>query len=116
MFVGIAVNAGLWCTPPAIDWDQMPAGWQSSDMASARAKVAGRIVPTETPSQDGIRYLNQTYDILAPVLKASGYTEVNINGNRDDKNGTFGHSPYNYKNGQRGGYGPLDIYLATAPA
>ncbi|KAG0643000.1 hypothetical protein HOY80DRAFT_1134116 [Tuber brumale] len=112
---GTAVNAGLFFKPQSIDWDyNFPTGWKASDMASVTDKVFTRIPSTDIPSTDGIRYLQEPYDVVTKVLSAAGYTSVTANDSPNKKNHTFAHTPYMYFNGERGG--PLATYFETARA
>jgi len=112
---GTAVNAGLFFKPPARDWDyNFPAGWKAQDMTAATERVFRRIPSTDTPSTDGKRYLQESYDVLSEGLTASGWKAVAANSVPEQKNRTFAHTPYMYINGERGG--PLATYLRTAKA
>ncbi|RPA87987.1 hypothetical protein BJ508DRAFT_202535 [Ascobolus immersus RN42] len=112
---GTAVNAGLFFKPPAVDWDRnFPAGWKSSDMSSAMQRVFSRIPSTDTPSKDGKRYIQESYNILAGGLQQAGWSAVTANNAPEAKNRTFAHTPFMYINGERGG--PLATYLVTAKA
>ncbi|KAF8423424.1 cellobiose dehydrogenase, partial [Tirmania nivea] len=95
---GTAINAGLFFKPPAQDWDlNFPAGsgWRSTDMTAATNRVFSRIPTTDTPSQDGKRYIQESYNSCLTSL-----------------NRTYAHTPFMYINGQRGG--PLATYYQTA--
>ncbi|KAL7268091.1 hypothetical protein RUND412_009299 [Rhizina undulata] len=112
---GTAVNTGLFFRPMDRDWDyNFPSGWQSSDMRSATDKVFTRIPSTDTPSMDGIRYLQESYTVLSTALSENGWSNVTINNTPNSKNRTFSHTPFMYSNGERGG--PLATYLQTALA
>ncbi|KAJ2898357.1 carbohydrate-binding module family 1 protein [Zalerion maritima] len=110
---GTAVNAGLWWKPYSLDWDYVfPAGWKSDDMSSATSNVFSRIPGTDTPSMDGELYLQQGYGVISGGLESNGWTEIALNGSPDSKNHTFGHTPYMFSNGERGG--PMSTYLVSA--
>lgn len=47
-------------------------------------------------------------------LRSAGWRETDLNANPNQKNRTFGYTPYMYSGGERGG--PLATYLATANA
>ncbi|EAW14611.1 cellobiose dehydrogenase [Aspergillus clavatus NRRL 1] len=112
---GTAVNAALWWRPNPIDWDYVfPAGWHSRDMIDATNHVFNRIPWTVHPSEDGRIYLQQGYDVLAGGLRAGGWHEVTLNDNASMKNHTFGHTPYMFMHGERGG--PMATYLVSASA
>lgn len=110
---GTAVNAGLWFKPYALDWNYLfPTGWKYNDVSAAISRVFSRIPGTDTPSQDGKRYLQQGFDVLAGGLRTAGWSQVQANNAPDRKNRTFSNTPYMFQNGQRAG--PLATYLRTA--
>jgi len=114
---GTAINAGLFFKPPANDWDlNFPAGsgWRSTDMTAATNRVFTRIPSTDTPSQDGQRYVQETYNVVSSILGGSGWTSVTANNVPNSKNRTYAHTPFMYIGGQRGG--PLATYYQTAKA
>ncbi|KAK4190122.1 putative cellobiose dehydrogenase precursor [Podospora australis] len=110
---GTAVNAGLWFKPYALDWNYLfPTGWKANDVAAAVSRVFSRIPGTDTPSQDGQRYLQQGFNVLTGGLRAAGWQQVTANSAPDRKNRTFSNTPYMFIGGQRGG--PLATYLRSA--
>ncbi|KAI1336375.1 fungal cellulose binding domain-containing protein [Xylariaceae sp. FL0016] len=112
---GTAINAGLWWKPYGLDWDyNFPAGWKAEDMADATERVFSRIPGTDTPSQDGMRYLQQGFDVISGGLASSGWEQVTANDVPDQKNHTFAHTPYMFIHGERGG--PMATYLVSANA
>ncbi|RPB01276.1 FAD/NAD(P)-binding domain-containing protein [Choiromyces venosus 120613-1] len=112
---GTAVNTGLFFKPQSRDWDyNFPTGWKATDMTSATDKVFTRIPSTDNPSMNGVRYLQESYDVVTTVLSAAGFTSVTANNSPNAKNRTFAHTPFMYSNGERGG--PLATYLKTAKA
>lgn len=112
---GTAVNAGLFFKPPDRDWnDNFPAGWKAADMVASTNKVFTRIPSTDNPSQNGVRFLQEPYNVLSAVLKPAGWTEVTANSVPNQKNRTFSRTPFMFSNGERGG--PLATYLQTAKA
>ncbi|CUS12879.1 unnamed protein product [Tuber aestivum] len=112
---GTAVNAGVFLKPPYFDWDlNFPTGWKSGDMNSVTDKVFARIPSTDNPSSDGVRYLQEPYNLVTKALSAVGFTSVTANDLPDEKNRTFSHTPFMYSGGERGG--PLATYLETARA
>ncbi|KAI9905607.1 hypothetical protein PsorP6_014415 [Peronosclerospora sorghi] len=58
---------------------------------------------TDKPSSDGVWYTQEGYSIVSSALKAIGYTETTLNEAtaRNNKNKTFGHAPFAFKNGRR---------------
>jgi cellobiose dehydrogenase (acceptor) len=111
-----AINAGLFFQPPASDWDRyFPEGWHNNDMQSAINKVRTKQPSTDTPSQDGKRYVQSGYEAAKQwLVDGGGYTEVGLNdgpGNHS-KTKVFGHPIYNYEGGQRSG--PVKTYLQSA--
>lgn len=110
---GTAVNAALWWKPVPVDWDvNFPTGWKSADMKAATDAVFKRIPGTDTPSQDGRRYKQEGFEVLATAFRADGWKEVTANNVPEQKNRVFSHSPFMYENGQR--QGPLGTYLVSA--
>lgn len=109
-----SINAGLFFEPPASDWDTFhPAGWKSSDVAASIARLYERQASIETSSQDGKLYAQSGYDAARKwLVDGAGYSEVNVNEEADNKHAVFGHTEYDYHNGQRGG--PVTTYLQTA--
>jgi cellobiose dehydrogenase (acceptor) len=114
---GTAVNAGMFFKPQDHDWDyNWPEGWQSSDMTDATESMFSRIPGTDTPSMDGKRYLQEVYNVLGTAVSTAGWTNLTegINNMNNQKYKSFGHAPFMYSNGERGG--PLATYLRTASA
>jgi cellobiose dehydrogenase (acceptor) len=111
---GTAVNAGMFFVPQDRDWDyNWPTGWKSTDVKAATTAMFSRIPGTDTPSMDGKRYIQETYNVLGGAVKKAGWTELaSINQSPNSKLKTFGHSPFMFANGERGG--PLATYLRTA--
>ncbi|KAF2496966.1 cellobiose dehydrogenase [Lophium mytilinum] len=112
---GTAVNAALWWKPNPVDWDyNFPAGWKSSDMSAATSRVFSRIPGTDHPSADGQLYLQQGYNVLSSALSAGGWKYVVPNDVPSSKDMVYGHTPYMFSHGERGG--PMATYLVTASA
>ncbi|KFY27341.1 hypothetical protein V493_03549 [Pseudogymnoascus sp. VKM F-4281 (FW-2241)] len=110
---GTAVNAALWWKPNPIDWDyNFPSGWKSQDMSGATERVFKRIPGTDTPSMDGLRYLQEGENVISAGLKQGGWKEVVANQAPGEKDKTFSHTPFMFANGERGG--PMATYLVTA--
>ncbi|KAL1800971.1 hypothetical protein ACET3X_001313 [Alternaria dauci] len=111
-----AINAGLFFQPPASDWNRyFPDGWKDADMQSAIRKVRTKQPNTDSPSQDGKRYLQSGYEAAKQwLVDGAGYTEVGLNDGIEDHNKTkvFGHPIWYYENGQRSG--PVKTYLQSA--
>jgi len=104
----------MFFVPQDRDWDHnFPAGWKAADMAAAQRRMFARIPGTDTPSMDGKRYILETYSVLGAAVKKAGWTELaSINAAPNQKHKTYGHSPFMFSNGERGG--PLATYLRTA--
>lgn len=111
---GTAVNAGMYFVPPTRDWNNnWPTGWKANDVAAASSRLFKRIPGTDTPSQDGKRHIQETYGVVGAAVKKAGWKEIkNINAEPNEKNKTYGPSPFMFSNGERGG--PLATYLVTA--
>ena len=92
---GTAINAALYWFPPDSDFsveNGWPASW--SHHAPYTAKLKARIPSTDHPSTDGKRYLEQTYDVAARLLKPLGYRNLTINDSPNSKDHVFGHSAF----------------------
>jgi cellobiose dehydrogenase (acceptor) len=112
---GTAINAGLWWRPNPKDWDfNFPDGWKASDMAKYEQRVFSRIPGTLFSSMDGVRYLDQGFQVVANGLKSAGWQQVNALEKPAAKNRTFTHTPYMFSGGERGG--PMATYLVSANA
>jgi cellobiose dehydrogenase (acceptor) len=109
-----AINAGLFFQPPDSDFDDyFPNGWKSQDMREAIAKVRSKQPFTDSPSRDGMRYLQSGYLAAREWLVGGAeYDEVRLNDVPNAKRGVFGHPEYNYEGGQRSG--PVKTYLQSA--
>lgn len=111
-----AINAGLFFQPPASDWDRyFPEGWKNDDMQSAISKVRATQPSTDSPSQDGKRYLQSGYDAAKRwLVDGARFTEVGLNDGPSNhtKRKVFGHPIWNYEGGQRSG--PVKTYLQSA--
>jgi cellobiose dehydrogenase (acceptor) len=83
-------------------------------MVAATNKVFGKIPGTDHPSMDGKLYLQEGFDVLASGLAHGGWKSVVPNTVPGQKNRTYGHTPYMYKNAQRDG--PMATYLVEAAA
>lgn len=111
---GSAINAGLYFEPPASDWDSFfPTGWRAGDMDGAIKRVKARAPSTDTPSADGIQYLQSGYNVVRRwIVDSLGFADVKINESKDNKHDVFGRPVYGYKDGQRAG--PVPTYLHDA--
>ncbi|KAI8932950.1 hypothetical protein NX059_010419 [Plenodomus lindquistii] len=111
-----AINAGLFFQPPASDWDRyFPTGWKNDDMQSAISKVRKTQPSTDSPSQDGKRYLQSGYEAAKQwLVDGAGYANVGLNDGpeKHSKSKVFGHPIWNYEGGQRSG--PVKTYLQAA--
>ncbi|KAJ4411297.1 hypothetical protein N0V82_009035 [Gnomoniopsis sp. IMI 355080] len=111
-----SINAGLYFEPPASDWDMFhPEGWKSLDVAASVERLYQRQPSIQVPSQDNKLYAQSGYEAARKwLVDGAGYSEVNINDQANDKYAVFGHTEYDYANGQRGG--PVTTYLQTSLA
>jgi cellobiose dehydrogenase (acceptor) len=111
-----AINAGLFFQPPASDWDRyFPEGWKNDDMQCAIENVRSKQPSTDSPSQDGKRYLQSGFEAAKEwLVEGAGYREVGLNDgpSNHNKSKVFGHPIWNYENGQRSG--PVQTYLQSA--
>jgi cellobiose dehydrogenase (acceptor) len=83
-------------------------------MAAPAQRVFSRIPGTDTPSLDGVRYLQTGYNVVAEGLAGAGWASVTANNVPSEKNLTYAHTPYMYSHAERGG--PMATYLVTASA
>lgn len=106
-----SINAGLFFEPPASDWDNFhPDGWRSSDVEAATQRLYARQASVEVSSPDNVE---SSYEAMKEwLVEGAGYAEVNMNDEADRKNAVFGHTLYDYQDGQRGG--PVTTYLQSA--
>lgn len=109
-----AINAGLYFEPPASDWDDFhPDGWKSTDVDSAIQRLYARQPTVTVTSKDGRLYAQTGYEVAKKwLVDGAGYSEVSFNEEADNKHSVFGHTLYDYQNGQRGG--PVTTYLQSA--
>lgn len=106
-----AVNAGLFFEPPASDWDNFhPDGWKASDVDAATKRLYERQPSVEVTSPANVQ---SGYEAARKwLVDGAGYSEVVFNDVPDQKQAVFGHTSYDYSNGQRGG--PVTTYLQSA--
>lgn len=112
---GTVINGMLYYPPPDSEFTAAqgwPAEWRLP--GTARNKMLARLPSSNNPSPDGVRYLDQVYDLLKIHFAKKGYQEAVINDNVDWKDSIFGHPQYNFKNGIRSGV--THTYLQTAKA
>ncbi|KAK1231893.1 substrate-specific activator of APC-dependent proteolysis [Marasmius sp. AFHP31] len=112
---GTSINGALYWYPPDIDFatsQGWPASWANHHTWTNKMKQ--RLPSTDHPSTDGKRYLEQTFDVVAQLLKGQNYQQTTINDNPDAKDHVFGYSAYDFIDGKRGG--PVASYLRTAKA
>ncbi|KAI3611720.1 cellobiose dehydrogenase [Moniliophthora roreri] len=104
---GTSINGALYWYPADIDF-ATSAGWPSSwaNHNSYTNKLKERLPSTDAPSTDGKRYLEQTYDVVAQLLKGQNFEEITLNDNPNSKD--------HFIDGKRGG--PVASYLRTAKA
>ncbi|KAI0521498.1 cellobiose dehydrogenase [Xylaria bambusicola] len=109
-----AINAGLFFQPPASDWDDYhPKGWKSADVQHATSRLLAKQAPVTVYSQDKKFYLQSGYKAAKKwLVESSGFSNVSINREPDNKDRVFGRPAYNYIGGQRGG--PVRTHLQDA--
>jgi cellobiose dehydrogenase (acceptor) len=76
--------------------------------------LKARLPPTDAPSTDGKRYLEQTFSVVSQLLTPQGYSNITINDNPDYKDHVYGYSAYDFLDGKRAG--PISTYFKTAIA
>lgn len=109
-----SINAGLYFQPPASDFDTFhPDGWKSADVAPAIERLYARQPAVKVTSSDGHFYEQTGYEAARKwLVDGAGFAEVDINEQAARKEAVFGHTQYDYNNGQRGG--PVTTYLQSA--
>ncbi|KAF8201091.1 cellobiose dehydrogenase [Mycena galopus ATCC 62051] len=112
---GGSVNGALYWLPSDEDFSTA-SGWPEewTNHQPYTAALAARLPPTDHPSTDGQRYLEQVSTVVADMLIPQGYRNVTINDNPDSKDHIYGYAAYDFINGKRGG--PVATYLQTALA
>ncbi|KAF8176479.1 cellobiose dehydrogenase [Pholiota molesta] len=112
---GMAINGALYWLPTSNDFST-GAGWPSAwtNHAPYTAMLSARLPPTDAPSTDGKRYLEQVFNVTSQLLTPQGYTNITINSNPNFKDHAFGYSAYSFLNGKRAG--PIATYYKTAIA
>ncbi|KAF9524951.1 cellobiose dehydrogenase [Crepidotus variabilis] len=112
---GTAINGGLWWLPPDLDFSTS-YGWPSSwvNHNPYTAKLKARLPGTDIPSTDGKRYLMQSADVTAQLLKSSNYVNITINDNTNYKDHVYGYSTFGFLGGKRAG--PIATYYKSAIA
>ncbi|KAF7377697.1 Cellobiose dehydrogenase [Mycena sanguinolenta] len=106
---GGAVNGALYWLPSDEDFSTS-SGWptQWTNHQPYTAALKARLPPTDAPSTDGKRYLEQVSNVVSQLLIPQGYRNVTINDNPDDKDHIYVHmtlsaanavdqSPHTYK-------------------
>ncbi|KAJ7103732.1 cellobiose dehydrogenase [Mycena epipterygia] len=112
---GTSVNGALYWLPSDSDFSTTngwPQAW--TNHAPYTAALKARLPPTDAPSTDGKRYLEQTSTVVQQLLTPQGYRNVTINDSPDSKDHIYGYSAYDFIAGKRGG--PVATYLQTAQA
>ncbi|KAJ7254674.1 cellobiose dehydrogenase [Mycena haematopus] len=112
---GGSVNGALYWLPSDQDFSTS-SGWPQewTNHQPYTAALAARLPPTDAPSTDGKRYLEQVSSVVSQLLIPQGYRNVTINANPDAKDHIYGYSAYDFIKGKRGG--PVATYLQTALA
>ncbi|KAJ7049422.1 cellobiose dehydrogenase [Mycena amicta] len=101
---GTSVNGALYWLPSDNDF-ALTAGWPQQWPG---------LPPTDAPSTDGKRYLEQVSTVVANLLTPQGYRSATINDSPNQKDHVYGFAAYDFIGGQRGG--PVATYLQTALA
>ncbi|KAF7313791.1 Cellobiose dehydrogenase [Mycena chlorophos] len=112
---GTSVNGALYWVPSDNDFSTS-AGWPEEwvNHQPYTSALTARLPPTDHPSTDGERYLEQVSTVVAEMLKPQGYSNVTINNDPNYKDHIMGYAAYDFIGGQRGG--PVATYLQTAQA
>ncbi|KAJ7363784.1 cellobiose dehydrogenase [Mycena albidolilacea] len=112
---GGSVNGALYWLPSDQDFSTA-SGWpqQWTNHQPYTAALKARLPPTDAPSTDGKRYLEEVSNVVAQLLIPQGYRNVTINNSPNDKDHIYGYSAYDFVKGKRGG--PVATYLQTSLA
>ncbi|KAJ7864972.1 cellobiose dehydrogenase [Mycena olivaceomarginata] len=112
---GGSVNGALYWLPSDQDFSTA-SGWPQewTNHQSYTNALKARLPPTDAPSTDGKRYLEEVSNVVAKLLIPQGYRNVTINNVPDDKDHIYGYSAYDFIKGKRGG--PVATYLQTSLA
>ncbi|KLO12878.1 FAD/NAD(P)-binding domain-containing protein [Schizopora paradoxa] len=110
---GSAIDAGLYWYPADSDFANA-SGWPKSwtNHTPFTQMLTQRLPSSDTTSPDGLRYLEQVYNITSAVLHPNGFSNISINSNPNMKDLVFGFSDFNFQEGRR--WGPVATYLQTA--
>ncbi|KAK7052336.1 cellobiose dehydrogenase [Favolaschia claudopus] len=110
---GGAVNGALYWLPADQDFSTS-AGWPQewTNHQPYTAALKARLPPTDAPSTDGKRYLEQVSDVVGQLLNPQGFRNVTINNSPNDKDHIYGYSAYDFLKGKRAG--PVATYLQTS--
>ncbi|KAF9004636.1 hypothetical protein BDQ17DRAFT_1390151 [Cyathus striatus] len=112
---GTSINGALYWYPNSNDFATTagyPASWGNHQPYTDKLKA--RLPSTDSPSTDGKRYLEQSFNVTSQLLNLQGYRQVTINDVPDQKDHVYGYSAYDFLNGRRGG--PVATYFQTAKA
>jgi len=85
----------LYWLPAASDFSSdvgFPASWAYHTPYTN--KLRARLPPTDHPSTDGKRYLEQVSSVVSQLLDSQGYSQITINDNPDWKDHAYGYSAY----------------------
>ena len=83
-------------------------------MAGPVSNVFSRIPGTYIPSEDGIDYNPNGYNLIGGALAKAGWQNISANSAPNSKDKVFSRGPFMYSAAERGG--PLATYYATASA
>ncbi|KAJ6504248.1 cellobiose dehydrogenase [Mycena vitilis] len=110
---GGSVNGALYWLPSDNDFSTN-AGWPQewTNHQPYTAALKARLPPTDAPSTDGKRYLEEVSTVVSQMLVPQGYRNVTINDSPNSKDHIYGYAAYDFIKGKRGG--PVATYLQTA--
>ena len=69
-----------------------PSGWQNYQ--PYLDDVTARLPSTDHPSTDGLRYLEQSFNVTQQLLEGQGYSQITINDNPNQKDHAYGYAAF----------------------
>lgn len=107
-----SINGLNFIHPPERDWQRWPAGWKWDDISEAASRLYERNPGTTLPSDDGKYYDDHAYQLLSPLLKGKGWSEVDSIESPNEKHMIFSRPSWSIKNNLRAG--PARTYMPFA--
>ncbi|OQS00125.1 carbohydrate-binding protein, partial [Thraustotheca clavata] len=110
-----SLNGMLYFRPPDSYVSEASWPYDVNSVNQGFAAIETMFGYTYTPSTDSKWYNQQAYNIMSSVFGSGSYTQTNaINTDRNSKSKSYGHPPFNIKNGLRDS--PAKTFLGAAKA